>query len=88
MALGAAFDLTALLVGQILTVVTPIELVLSELAIFGPASAKSVLRSPLLAVALGPGPTANATVIILATILIGDLIAVVAPVQIFDFKGL
>ena len=55
-----------------------------ELADLDLAAAEGVLGSVCLAVILGPTPPANATVGVLAAVLVCDGIALVAPIEFFS----
>ena len=79
---------TAVLVSVSIALVTPIKLIVLVVAHHILASAASVLRLPFVAVSLRPRPAADTAVGACATILIGRLVALVAPTELmwFEFK--
>ena len=86
---AAAFlAMSAILVCDFIALITPVKLIVLVVADHVLASAGRVLRVPPGAVILGPGPTADTAVGALATILISDFIALVAPTELmwFEFK--
>ena len=86
---AAAFlAMSAILVSDFIALITPVKLIVLVVTDDVLASAGRVLRVPPGAVILGPGPTADTAVGALATILISDFIALVAPTELmwFEFK--
>lgn len=86
---AAAFlAMSAILVCDFIALITPVKLIVLVVADHVLASAGRVLRVPPGAVILGPRPTADTAVGALATILISNFVALVAPTELmwFEFK--